>query len=109
MTALFIIYQNLWDSDFSGPKIRTDVEFPIHSGTVVEFICDLERSNKNITFVWDCANKETTFSGIEKNGKSSSNIFRTIALLDDNKSCTCTVNVNGYVATDAIKIYISSK
>lgn len=97
------------ESDFSGPKIRTDVEFPVHSGTEVQFICDLEGSNKDITFVWECANKETTLSGKQKNREYSSIINRTVNLQHDTTNCTCTVIVNGYVATDSIQIYISSK
>lgn len=103
---MFFYFQLL---EFSSPRIRPNENFPLSSGYLVTFSCNVDITNYYVTFQWDCLNNESVDTMIEETTNQSSTITRKLHLKHDNQTCTCISNVDGYIANAYLRVYVSSK
>lgn len=97
--------------EFSGPDITSDLAFPLHSGSQVNFACSVEGIKRKINFVWDCLdNKAITTSVLyDDDAKFTSMLTGMLHINHDGSMCICTANVDGYFATASFQLEIDSK
>ncbi|VDI54708.1 Hypothetical predicted protein [Mytilus galloprovincialis] len=93
--------------EFSSPRIRPNENFPLSSGYLVTFSCNVDITNYYVTFQWDCLNNESVDTMIEETTNQSSTITRKLHLKHDNQTCTCISNVDGYIANAYLRVYVS--